>query len=201
MRAVSIHAPREGCDRRYLSRVLGDRVSIHAPREGCDEIQHNTRDAKDQFQFTHPGRGATKMYSSKIETSWFQFTHPGRGATHCESYLTRLTNSFNSRTPGGVRREGARPIRLDTRRFNSRTPGGVRRRRRIVLLGRPAVSIHAPREGCDGYRCLCMPRVSEFQFTHPGRGATDVHRPLRDKSVVSIHAPREGCDGRLPCNG
>ena len=34
---VSIHAPREGCDKnsgsRELSRYL---VSIHAPREGCD---------------------------------------------------------------------------------------------------------------------------------------------------------------------
>ena len=34
-----------------------------------------------------------------------------------------------------------------------------------------AVSIHAPREGCDGWM-LKDRALSEFQFTHPGRGAT-----------------------------
>ena len=34
---VSIHAPREGCDRAYYIMHVGGRgVSIHAPREGCD---------------------------------------------------------------------------------------------------------------------------------------------------------------------
>ena len=80
---VSIHAPREGCDgasrfqeldlKGSNSRTpggvrLGDItavvevvvVSIHAPREGCD----NKTDALVRrvygFQFTHPGRGATR---------------------------------------------------------------------------------------------------------------------------------------------
>ena len=33
-----------------------------------------------------------------------------------------------------------------------------------------------------------------FQFTHPGRGATDKERILNRLQRVSIHAPREGCD-------
>ena len=34
------------------------------------------------------------------------------------------------------------------------------------------VSIHAPREGCD-LLLKCAPYyISKFQFTHPGRGAT-----------------------------
>ena len=34
------------------------------------------------FQFTHPGRGATSVYSCFKECHReFQFTHPGRGAT------------------------------------------------------------------------------------------------------------------------
>ena len=38
--------------------------------------------------------------------------------------------------------------------------------------------------------------LHEFQFTHPGRGATtDSHR-VRRIADVSIHAPREGCDLR-----
>ena len=36
---------------------------------------------------------------------------------------------------------------------------------------------------------------SQFQFTHPGRGATDRSRAVKVIEVVSIHAPREGCDG------
>ena len=33
-----------------------------------------------------------------------------------------------------------------------------------------------------------------FQFTHPGRGATEAHVLLGVFLLVSIHAPREGCD-------
>ena len=35
------------------------------------------------------------------------------------------------------------------------------------------VSIHAPREGCDGYQLPISPDRRKFQFTHPGRGATE----------------------------
>ena len=59
-----------------------------------------------------------------------------------------LLKSFNSRTPGGVRR-GKSTNSTATSSFNSRTPGGVR----------PGV---VPSELYG----------TEFQFTHPGRGAT-----------------------------
>ena len=38
----------------------------------------------------------------------FQFTHPGRGATRPISPTARQKISFNSRTPGGVRQCGAK---------------------------------------------------------------------------------------------
>ena len=64
-----------------------------------------------------------------------------------------------------------RMIVLRDQSFNSRTPGGVRH-----LL--PHL-IH---------------NQDMFQFTHPGRGATDeLHGEFR-AGKVSIHAPREGCD-------
>ena len=56
-------------------------VSIHAPREGCDRGLFASPAWRISFQFTHPGRGAT---ASPLSLSWvimFQFTHPGRGAT------------------------------------------------------------------------------------------------------------------------
>ena len=37
----------------------------------------------------------------------------------------------------------------------------------------------------------------QFQFTHPGRGATEVRRATRPEVTVSIHAPREGCDKKI----
>ena len=55
--------------------------------------------------------------------------------------------------------------------FNSRTPGGVRH----TFFG-------------------AKQPYNEFQFTHPGRGATSNQFYGRTKDVVSIHAPREGCD-------
>ena len=36
-----------------------------------------------------------------------------------------------------------------------------------------AVSIHAPREGCDNDGYLTHIGRYTFQFTHPGRGATE----------------------------
>ena len=125
------------------------------------------------FQFTHPGRGATeskKLWSSVLRVSihapregcdWivslvsvltvlFQFTHPGRGATACKS-TAPSDQAVSIHAP----REGCDVLLLLTllefSRFNSRTPGGVRHR-----VGRS------------------LNKATEFQFTHPGRGATHV---------------------------
>ena len=56
------------------------------------------------------------------------------------------------------------------------------------------VSIHAPREGCDGHWGQMEVLEGGFQFTHPGRGATVSSLSSLPKVLVSIHAPREGCD-------
>ena len=171
---VSIHAPREGCDwqypiprrqgggfnsrtpggvrqgRGYLFRVYA-LVSIHAPREGCDLYRVLCVSLTRVFQFTHPGRGATPPPPPSTASSKFQFTHPGRGATqHVLSVLSSLL-SFNSRTPGGVRRGG----HVGEYHFDH-------------------VSIHAPREGCDSVPKSSDGTTPVFQFTHPGRGATSV---------------------------
>ena len=173
------------------------------------------------FQFTHPGRGATAHYGVDVprgrgvsihapregcdseililddQPSMFQFTHPGRGATGSGAGFPPRELSFNSRTPGGVRRTTAKGRRA-----------------------RATVSIHAPREGCDTPSLIIVrqergfnsrtpggvrrsggrlsTKATEFQFTHPGRGATDTDDLRRRSFDVSIHAPREGCDDRPP---
>ena len=81
---VSIHAPWEGCDcTDALAIVHAINVSIHAPWEGCDP---------------------------RYQVAWrtelkFQFTHPGKGATKCRSSSSVRLSSFNSRTLGRVRRD------------------------------------------------------------------------------------------------
>ena len=78
------------------------------------------------------------------------------------------------------------------------------------------ISIHAPREGCDWVKARRAAYFTEFQSTHPARGATSwaeldaeaqefqsthpargatLHRRYpRHVKEISIHAPREGCD-------
>ena len=156
----------------------------------CQDDRYTNR----KFQFTHPGRGATggDLYSRRYRyvsihapregcdlfrlllvkfRPMFQFTHPGRGAT-CEDFVPSSCNSC----------------------FNSRTPGGVRRLASPSSLVISKVSIHAPREGCDIPTDRLEAFKSEFQFTHPGRGATRLSSIASTASAVSIHAPREGCD-------
>ena len=60
--AISIHAPREGCD---MAEIKAKRkhfaISIHAPREGCDGRLSALNLLLVVFQSTHPARGATRM--------------------------------------------------------------------------------------------------------------------------------------------
>ena len=57
------------------------------------------------------------------------------------------------------------------------------------------VSIHAPREGCDGLRARRARRI--YVSIHAPREGCDLD--ILDVALVlsvSIHAPREGCDLR-----
>ena len=146
------------------------------------------------FQFTHPGRGATCISSSRaLSTSAFQFTHPGRGATLLPIFQSVL------------------------QWFQFTHPGRGATAKTFEDAERAIVSIHAPREGCDPdnegksyversfqfthpgrgatyLRSTLAALWVMFQFTHPGRGATQTEHTNSRTLGVSIHAPREGCD-------
>ena len=146
----------------------------------------------------------------------FQFTHPGKGATGAPRQVRDTYRGFNSRTLGRVRRTPTLSSSTSSSSFNSRTLGRVRRGADLVQLVEVHVSIHAPWEGCDrggaetfshreSFNSRTLGRVrpgvkykggasSEFQFTHPGKGATGALRSSLQASPVSIHAPWEGCD-------
>ena len=102
-------------------------VSIHAPREGCDIYYLIYFATKISFNSRTPGGVRLRCKVPIVGDCEFQFTHPGRGATRMRLRRKCGIGSFNSRTPGGVR------LALFSERssydlsFNSRTPGGVRR--------------------------------------------------------------------------
>ena len=78
------------------------------------------------FQFTHPGKGATRVGDSRqAYLSPFQFTHPGKGATD-RPCLSDPPARFQFTHPG---------------------KGATWRSRAVDALY--VVSIHAPWEGCD----------------------------------------------------
>ena len=77
--------------------------------------------------------------------------------------------------------------------FNSRTPGGVRPPPLKAPIYRLQFQFTHPGRGATAYQLWLYPFL-KFQFTHPGRGATDIILPGLEVDEVSIHAPREGCD-------
>ena len=168
-------------------------VSIHAPWEGCDWSVLSVPSKRTEFQFTHPGKGATPRASSAFSLDTFQFTHPGKGATALRPSAPIMYHPFQFTHPG----KGA------TQSW-------------ICSCNLVSVSIHAPWEGCDvvrptkscylfGFNSRTLGRVrrkdatdgsvsKEFQFTHPGKGATVAKDEAGRNKRVSIHAPWEGCD-------
>ena len=63
------------------------------------------------------------------------------------------------------------------------------------LPGASPLSIHAPLAGCDHPGPAIVNSFSEFQSTHPLRGATSVILIISRLLQISIHAPLAGCDG------
>ena len=105
--AVSIHAPREGCDEkeRILNRL--QRVSIHAPREGCDLLPLYSIVGQLRFNSRTPGGVRRIPHSMREEVARFNSRTPG-GVRHTDSIANLQTYCFNSRTPGGVRQCAAK---------------------------------------------------------------------------------------------
>ena len=148
-RKISIHAPREGSDAvRWALRPAAGQISIHAPREGSDLEFVAVKQVREDFNPRSP-RGE----------------RPGRP-------LFRIrTGNFNPRSPRGERRNvwiaSNRP-----RTFQSTLPArGATGRSAVVLLA-IRISIHAPREGSDGYLSVQSMQQEKFQSTLPARGAT-----------------------------
>ena len=136
--------------RRAVRGSLSGQVSIHAPWEGCD----------------------TKGTEPNIYRDGFNSRTLGR-VRHISHHTPPTQKSFNSRTLGRVRHGGIDAgYVMDS--FNSRTLGRVRLLLFFSFYAPIIVSIHAPWEGCDRVWACLLSISFQFQFTHPGKGATAV---------------------------
>ena len=76
---ISIHAPREGGDGNYPSRLRAYSISIHAPREGGDLRTADGVSPPVGFQSTPPARGATSTTCSSLRRTDISIHAPREG--------------------------------------------------------------------------------------------------------------------------
>ena len=146
--AISIHAPRAGCDTPPppLCRCL--RISIHAPRAGCDQAVFAPKLNRWRFQSTHPVRGATGNVHVIVRQLAISIHAPRAGCDAVFALLSILGVVFQSTHPVRGATEAHEQAEL-IRKFQSTHP--VRGATDSLLV--------------DGY-------TKPFQSTHPVRGAT-----------------------------
>ena len=125
------------------------------------------------FNSRTPGGVRPSKSLAKVNSPRFQFTHPGRGATR--KVITQLESiqGFNSRTPGGVRRDVGDSLAEEVKvsihapregcDVAALTAGIIYLWFQFTHPGRGATAV--------SWR-VCSEIV--FQFTHPGRGATSL---------------------------
>ena len=148
-----------------------------------------------QFQFTHPGRGATTAGALSAYLLLVSIHAPREG---CDFRALECVNAcivsihapregcdilplspciemsgFNSRTPGGVRLYPRYRYWIQGSRFNSRTPGGVRHYLTPYRINLEMFQFTHPGRGATARGRKTSGKKLLFQFTHPGRGATD----------------------------
>ena len=150
---------------------LSTGISIHAPREGCDRLSPAYPDWRRNFNPRTP-RGVRPAALSQLGPQRvFQSTHPARGATAPDRGGFRAGGISIHAPREGC--DGQSDLTYHTRpHFNPRTPRGVRRPGVSPTQVRAEFQSTHPARGATPARCQperCRP---EFQSTHPARGAT-----------------------------
>ena len=192
--AISIHAPRVGCDwarRRSMSALMnfnprtpcgvrrkGDSkrdspgiISIHAPRVGCD--LRRTLIVHLGGISIHAPRVGCDNGSCTVNfcVMLFQSTHPVWGATRFPRALGATKNQFQSTHPVWGATILGRLLGL-AHIFQSTHPVWGATRQLYHQFPCCVISIHAPRVGCDTDIAVSYDLTEQFQSTHPVWGAT-----------------------------
>ena len=194
--AISIHAPRVGCDRGHGARGADAGISIHAPRVGCDPwAPPQVAMPMQNFNPRTPCGVRPNGLPSWCKWERFQSTHPVWGATISWQHMRALALNFNPRTPCGVRQalqdcqEDDFAISIHAPRVGCDGPGD------LWGGGDLWISIHAPRVGCDFSTPVPRFFQCQFQSTHPVWGATLF--PPRCRQPICDFNPRTPCGVRL----
>ena len=168
---ISIHAPLAGCDCCAPRSPYAHHADFN-PRTPCGVRQNRSskRDREDCISIHAPLAGCDLLISrlTHNQKSIFQSTHPLRGATLPPLAALRPERiSIHAPLAG-----------CDVRCVRD---GGVRR----------PISIHAPLAGCDRPYPSRPVNASQFQSTHPLRGATCTTRTTtKTRSFQSTHPLR-----------
>ena len=109
--------------------------------------------------------------------------------------MLQITNNFNPRTPRGVRLTRRRRS-TSARYFNPRTPRGVRQAASAACRIPSQFQSTHPARGATR-RSGDVAAILAFKSTHPARGATPGPTRPGASAWISIHAPREGCDASI----
>ncbi len=103
------------------------KISTHAPLAGCDQTPFSAVSRAIKNFNPRTPCGVRQIFNTQSNTNQeFQPTHPLRGATFRAAGEIRHQKNFNPRTPCGVRRMTASLPTRSSRYFNARTPCGVR---------------------------------------------------------------------------
>ena len=193
-RCISIHAPRVGCDVNIFMRGSARRViSIHAPRVGCDTFSFCGLSLAWNFNPRTPCGVRQRPRPKPPKSRGFQSTHPVWGATRTFWRAEQRRRNFNPRTPCGVRHSNAGTANSLRRYFNPRTPCGVRPGGPRTSAATPYFNPRTPcgvRPGSSSSSLI----ASAFQSTHPVWGATSA--PAIRLTPMPYFNPRTPCGVR-----
>ena len=96
---ISIHAAREGGDRKCLFSNVDGGISIHAAREGGDpEMTGKAMRHLISIHAAREGGDVLRLAATAAHTR-FQSTPPVKAATLCPIQLTQSAGNFNPRRP------------------------------------------------------------------------------------------------------
>ena len=174
---ISIHAPRAGCDDEILSLAEAANISIHAPRAGCDAVSgHGVPDAGD-FNPRTPCGVRQRSHGTAVWCPDFNPRTPC-GVRRGKRWSGHIFYDFNPRTPCGVRRVIQKAIE-DGIEFQSTHPVRGATGAALLAQAEAAISIHAPRAGCD----ISLPSGSAPPSNFNPRTPCGVRQRMLSKTV------------------
>ena len=140
-------------------------------------------------------RGATRLtWCICASVQQFQSTHPVRGATKLHRLSGCCVCYFNPRTPCGVRRASPLPCKVGNGIPTPAPLAGAAFREPAKILEVRSISIHAPRAGCDAPAVL---RIESRQLIsiHAPRAGCDFLR-TQTGCLTTDFNPRTPCGVR-----